>query len=229
MQFKLDDIKKMVEGFVPKETKLTFLDERYNMMRNSQGYIAPYYRFFFELTKRFKPKVVVELGSWQGTSAAHFAGGCKETTVITIDHHSDPGDIDNGAKTYEAALEFENLHYIQGWTCDKIYKEEIGKHQRQAPNAYPSVKKALGKKKIDILFIDSWHRYDQAMKDWNAYSPLLADEALVICDDIIPGTKGGGIEDMDKFWKGLKGEKFLDSMLHQGFPIGFYKWKKSSN
>jgi len=81
----------------------------------------------------------------------------------------------------------------------------------------------LDGRKIDLLFIDSWHRYDQAMKDWNAYKPLLNEGALVICDDILEGTKGSGIEDMVKFWDEMEGEKFLNSNLHSGYPMGFLK------
>jgi hypothetical protein len=93
----------------------------------------------------------VELGGWQGTAAAHFAAGWPEGIVVSIDHHGDPGDEENKARMLEVAQHYVNMFYFQGWTWDKV----------------PEVR-ALGKK-IDILFIDSWHQYEYAMRDWNDY------------------------------------------------------------
>jgi len=210
-------IKQLLKDFKIEPTGNAFLDGRYDPN-------SPYYRFFYQLTKELKPGVVVELGSWQGTSAAYFAGGNPETTVITIDHHTDPGDSINKSATQKAELAFSNLHYVNGWTCDQLYEEEKDKHLLHGLNAYPRVLEILAGRKIDILFIDSWHRYDQAMKDWNAYKPLLNKGAIVICDDICPGNKGGGIEDMDKFWDEIKHDKFLTGALHSGYPMGFFRY-----
>jgi len=205
--------------------KNDFLNYRLEAMRNPQGYVADYYRFFYELTKKFKPPILVELGTWQGTSAAFFAAGCPDTKVITVDHHSDPGDHANHIKTLEASNQYKNIKYCQGWTCDQLYNEEKDLHFQHGQNAYPKVLKELNGEKIDVLFIDSWHRYDQAVKDWNAYRPLLNSPALVICDDILFGTIGSGIENMTRFWEELEGEKFLDTSLHAGYPQGYYKYE----
>lgn len=75
---------------------------------------------------------------------------------------------------------------------------------------------------IDILFIDSWHQYEYAVRDWNDYSPLLSSPALVICDDIIGGY-GAVIAGMLDFWHELPGEKFLENRVHVGYPMGFVK------
>ena len=181
----------------------------------------PYYKHFFEIAKDFD--VVVELGSWQGTSAACFAAG-GAGLVITVDHHSDPGDDWNKQMTMQAEAYYDNLIYCQGWTCDRLYEEEKDLHSIPGKNAFPKVTKALGKKKIDLLFIDSWHRYDQAMKDWEAYKPLLNKGALIICDDLLEGNIGDGIEGMWKFWTDLVKEgkrNQLRTDLHEGYPMGF--------
>jgi len=98
-------------------------------------------------------------GSWQGTSAAHFAGGNPDTLVITVDHHTDPGDDLNRIKTVEAANQFPNMKYCKGWTCNEIYEEEKDSHSIKGENAYPKVLKELDGRKIDVVFIDSWHGY----------------------------------------------------------------------
>jgi hypothetical protein len=107
----------------------------------------------------------------------------------------------------EVAQHYVNMFYFQGWTWDKV----------------PEVR-ALGKK-IDILFIDSWHQYEYAMRDWNDYKPLLNIPALVICDDIMGGD-GPVIAGMLDFWNEISAgyEAFLDATGHPGVPQGFLKW-----
>lgn len=226
MQFNLKFIEGIAKNYhYPKNGVVNkFLHNRVIERKQPDSYIPAYYGFFYELTKILKPKIVVELGTWQGTSAAHFAAGCKDTKVITVDHHSDPGDEENKIKTIQAVAAYPNITYCQGWSCDQLYNEEKDLHDQKGLNAFPKVKHELNGEKIDILFIDSWHRYDQAVKDWNAYKPLLAKGALIICDDIDIGNKGGGIENMVQFWDEMEGEKFLNTNLHRGLPQGYLKW-----
>ncbi len=220
--FTLDDIKQLIgdpETYSP--TGDEFLDRRWNEPQNETHL---YYRLFYHLVNLLQPSFVVELGGWQGSAAAHFAGGYAQSAIVTIDHHTDVGDQENKVKMLEAEAKYDNLHYIQGWTNDNLAYREKGNHTLgNAPSAIPLVLK-LGKsisvEGIDILFIDSWHKYQEAMMDWNTYEPLLNSPSLVICDDIHPAFSG-----MLLFWNGLKGEKFLNDTLHPGYPVGFLKYE----
>jgi hypothetical protein len=79
-------------------------------------------------------------------------------------------------------------------------------------------------KKIDILFIDSWHHYEYAMMDWKAYGPLISSPGLIICDDIIDGEeKYAPISGMIRFWEQMPEPKFLNANLHPGSNMGFVK------
>lgn len=207
--------------FSPFATGHQFLDNRYKWQDETNGVEWPYYRFFYHLSRLLMPDLIVELGGYQGTAAAHFAAGQPEATVVTIDHHTDPGDQENKQKMEEACLQFPNLRYIQGWSTDQEAEAQRGHHHLgDAPSAYPEIL-ALDRK-TDILFIDSWHTYDHAMLDWLAYSPLLNSPALVICDDI---QAGGGpqspISGMMRFWDEMPEPKFLNSNLHPGTQMGF--------
>lgn len=202
-----------------------FLDGRYQWQAVDNGAEWPYYRFFYHLAKMLKPAFVVELGGFQGTAAAHFAAGSPDSLVITIDHHTDPGDEENRAKMEQAAALYPNLTYLRGWTTDAEAEAQAGHHALgDAPSAYPKVT-GIGRK-IDILFIDSWHVYEHAKLDWKAYSPLLSDGALVICDDITDEDRPGfAITGMQKFWDELPECKFLDGdNLHPGTKMGFLKY-----
>ena len=202
MEFELKDIIAMAEEVKanPQPTGDEYLDER----REGVDGDRLYYRFFYELTKKYRPETIVELGGCRGTSAAHFAGGCRDTKVITVDHHTDPGDDENKNMMLEACANFHNMVYCQGWTCNEIYEEEKDEHHNgTGQNALPKVLAELDGKLIDLLFIDSWHVLQQAQRDWNAYKNLLKPNALVICDDIAEGGPGSPIQGMTTFFKSL--------------------------
>jgi len=205
IEFELSDIKRvMLKTLEDAPTGIPLLDARYDKQRET-GVTRYYYRLFYLLAQELKPGLTVELGAWQGTAAAHFAAGWPDGIVATIDHHTDPGDEVHKAKTLEVAQRFPNLFYFQGYTWDKVHEvRDLGRP-------------------IDILFIDAWHQYDYFKRDWEDYSPLLADTALVICDDILDGD-GPVIAGMRRFWDELDYEKFLDGRMHPGYPIGFLKY-----
>lgn len=188
-----------------------FLDSRYVEQIGIIGHVNPYYRTFYRLAMEFKPKLSVELGSWQATAAAHLAAGNREGIVYTIDIHKD----DKGAqgRAIEAAAHYPNLFYINKWTWD----------------AAPDIE-ALGLP-IDILYIDAWHDYQYAIKEWELYSPMLADPALVICDDIV--GEDASNHGMLKFWDEVSSgrESYLCNSIHcdpvnpaNCVPMGFVIW-----
>ena len=208
MDFDLLDVKNLVETFDPEQpTGDPFLDGRYEAHRAEFNHGKPYWRLFFHLCGLLRPTLTVELGAWQCTCAAHMAAG-GAGTVVTIDHHGDPGDDVNQARCEDAARHYyPNLVYLKGWTWDVV--------ERVAP---------MGP--IDLLFIDSWHDYEHAMRDWNAYKDLLANQALVICDDII-AHDGPVISGMVPFWNDVSAghEAFLvEQGPHHQVPMGFFKW-----
>jgi len=207
-------------NFKPIPTEDNFLDTRYQWQMHNNAVEWPYYRFFYYLSKVYKPSIVVELGGWQGTAAAHFAAGNPDTQVFTIDHHTDPGDDYNRMKMLEACERYSNIQYLQGWTNPELTESQKDKHSLgNAPNALPSVPHG-----IDILFIDSWHTYDNAMLDWKYYKPLLNSPALVICDDIQDGeVLNSPIYGMLRFWREMSQPKFLNGNLHPGTNLGFMR------
>jgi predicted O-methyltransferase YrrM len=225
--FDLEILEQMAKRFNPLPTGDEFLDSRYEWQKNENGSEWPYYRFFYHLASILRPKVILELGGFQGTAAAHFAKGWPSATVITIDHHSDSGDDLNRTKMLEACNSCHNLIYLQGWTTAKAAERNKGLHALgNMRDVYQEViDHTLYKNNmIDILFIDSWHHYKYAKEDWNAYASLLAYPSLIICDDIIDGDDPDApIYGMMKFWEEMPSTKFLNSNLHPGSNMGFVK------
>ncbi len=203
--FSLAQISRLIEqSLLEQPTGNKFLDARYTEQISIIGHTNPYYRLFYLIAQALQPELVVELGSWQATSAAHFAIGCPTSRVITVDIHRE--DKAAQQRCIEADNHIPNLTYINKWTWD----------------ALPDIQ-ALNMP-ISILFIDAWHDYEYAMKEWELYSKLLSSPALVICDDI---TTAYNFEGMLRFWDELPGDKFLFSNgLHGNIPMGFLKHVK---
>jgi len=225
--FDIEILQQMATRFNPLPTNNIFLDKRYDWQHFENGQEWPYYRFFYHLAKWLEPDIVLELGGYQGTAAAHFAGGYDKTTAITIDHHTDPGDELNKEKMLGCCTEFPGIKYLQGWTTPELASINRGAHALgDAPPVYQDVinHTLYYDKKIDILFIDSWHKFEYAMSDWMLYKHLLSDNALVICDDIIDGEgENDPISGMMRFWEQMPEPKFLNSNLHPGSNMGFVK------
>ncbi len=223
--FTLEDINQIIDFSVDiGPTGHAFIDDRYQAYIDVFGETTPYYRFFFHLAQRLEPLLTVELGGYQGTAAAHFAQGHPRGNVITIDHHTDPGDDLNKIKMEEARDHYTNLAYVQGWTRGDLAESQKGCHDPElgdAPNAFPVVEDYVNRAKtgIDILFIDSWHNRDEAMADWKLYKLLLSKASLIIYDDI-------SNINMLSFWHELPGEKFLENRMGMGVPMGFVRYER---
>lgn len=159
-----------------------------------------YWRMFYYLAKELEPNLVVELGAYQGLGAAHFYAGYPGE-VITIDIGNPSPGIQ---ETLSDVLSRYGIQYIQGDSCSP---DVVSMVERYAP--------------IDILFLDSDHKYPRVKKEESAYFPLLADEALLIYHDIFDAV--GYTENMVRAWNEVPYEKFLTPDLHNA-PMGFARF-----
>jgi len=203
--FTLSEIEILVaEASFEVPTGNPWLDQRYDEQVGIIGHTNPYYRLFYRIAQQLKPEFVVELGSWRAIAASHFALGNPESTVITVDIHRE--DKVAQQLCIEAANLIPNLTYINAWSWDAI--ETV----------------RLVDKSLDVLFVDAWHDGKYVRREWELYSPLLSDVALVICDDI---TAAYNFEGMIDFWEELPYEKFLNNDIHPGVPIGLMRFTRN--
>lgn len=119
----------------------------------------PYYDFLYRLVERYKPRLVVELGTCTGGSASYLAA-CPETRVISVDIVQHPEVVNRLAA-------FPN---VELWTFD---------------TRDPALKATLEKEgPIDLIFVDTEHTYAQAKAEFEALSTLLSPTAFVLFDDL---------------------------------------------
>lgn len=213
MQVDLDKIKDIIqlaeEGyFSPKDPWLKTRRDNYTML---VGHPTPYYEAFYGIAQTFKPAFSVELGAYRANAAAHLAIGNPKGLVYTVDVHTiHPTDTTAQALSIEAASRYPNLEYINGWTWDAHVVFQIEAVAAHTP--------------IDLLFIDAGHEYQDAMREWTIYNTMLAEEALVVGDDIFDAA--GATVEMARFWKEISEgyDNFLDTVGHSGIPMGYMRF-----
>lgn len=97
------------------------------------------------------------------------------------------------------------------------------------PETLKALKKKLGGKPINILFIDTCHDYETVKKDFEMYSPLCID--IVAFHDIELGRNKNNNKTMVwKFWDELKKIAFTESMGYERYlflSIGRRSFKRS--
>jgi len=170
----------------------------------------PYYKLFYLIAQEFKPRFSVELGTYRGVAAGHLAAGNPDGLVYTIDWHRDPGDKKHQVFAVGMDAHYDNVRYLNGCSWDMVTVQRVADVAVKTP--------------IDILFIDAWHWYEHAIKEWNLYHILLSEEALVICDDI--SDNPGSTVEMERFWREVSNgyESFVNSTLHQAARMGFFRY-----
>ena len=146
----------------------------------------PYYRFLYLLMHKVHPRIVVECGVYQGSATEHMAIADTNANIIGIDNNPMP-------RVADVVYRNQNVYMLRGDTVESAYK----------------VTRLLSdwKARIGILFLDSTHDGNTPTREYLAYSQMLSDEAIVVCDDIL-------FPPMIGFWNWLPGDKIELHELH---------------
>lgn len=121
---------------------------------------ALYYRFFHHLVEHVAPIRVLEIGTYFGTSACHFAFANVGGFVRTIDCNPDA----KVALEQAAADRITNI-----WP---VTSDSLAWAVQEPAKAY------------DVLFIDGLHNAAQVQAEYEAYRPFVRDDGLIFFDDI---------------------------------------------
>jgi predicted O-methyltransferase YrrM len=133
----------------------------------------------YQVARKLRPgSLCAEIGSYLGASACFICGGlCGDGKLICIDTWNNDamryweGDTDAAVRDTYREFRANTIRYRQ-----KIV--EVRKWSFDAVDDLKSLGQA-----IDFLFIDGDHAYEGVRKDWELYSPLLAEGALVAFHD----------------------------------------------
>lgn len=154
--------------------------------------------FLFEVVKELMPNTILELGHRKGLSTlAIYNGLSKEEQIfVTVDIKKDLSYVP------KKALEDKRFVEVIG---DDLSDKVITPVSKRSP--------------IDLLFVDTTHKLGHLRKEWELYEPFLADEALILLDDI----RWKRSHWLYPFYEELEYEKFEDKKLHSsGFGVFKY-------
>lgn len=118
---------------------------------------ALYYRLFWDLAKKYKPKRCLEIGTHLGSACAHLALPNPEGVVVTV-------DINLGATTLADEMRIPNLRAIHADSSAYFqdFKGEL----------------------FDLIYVDGHHTFNQAYGEYVNFRQLLRDDGIMFFDDL---------------------------------------------
>ena len=153
-----------------------------------------YYHWLGAAVQALQPMIIVELGTREGISLSFLSMHTPEhCRIITVDNG------DEGKP--HIPIHLRGLKGVQQIIGDDCSDEVLS----QIPDG------------VEMLFIDTKHTREQVEKEWKLYEPKLAEQALVVCDDI--NALGGWFEE-------LPYDKLDISGYHQALGFGFFIYKR---
>lgn len=147
-----------------------------------------------KMVRELRPRAVLEIGTAKGgTLFIWCMVSPEDATIISVDL---PGGLFGGGYTrwriplYKSfAKPKQRLHLIKADSHD--------------PRTLEKVKRALGGRPLDFLFIDGDHSYEGVKMDFEMYSPLVREGGLIALHDIVEHPPETGCE-VSKFWREIK-------------------------
>ena len=131
-----------------------------------------YYQWLALLTRHLRPRLFVELGNRFGLSAIMiYSELAPDSQLISVDTVRDQRYVP------EEMWQDPRVRFVFGDCLDlTIYGDAIPMD-------------------VNVFWTDTVHFYEQVRDEFDVYEPLLADEALVIVDDIWVNDKGRFFEE----------------------------------
>lgn len=168
---------------------------------------------FIEFMKPEAPKTICEIGTFGGGTTFLLSQAMPSVdTTIGVDIN-----IRNARLLHHLKRKDQRLHLIRGvsYSADTVMR----------------VKRLLGHRDLDLLFIDGDHMYAGVSADFFAYRPLVRDGGIIAFHDIVAdhGARFGRetvnwAGNVPKFWSQVKPllwcREFIEDPDQDGYGIG---------
>jgi cephalosporin hydroxylase len=147
-----------------------------------------------DILARRRPRRVLEIGTASGGTLFLF------TRVVAPDARLISVDLPKGR--FGGGYPFWRTYIYRSFALpgQRINLLRANSHETKTVEA---VERILNGDKIDFLFIDGDHSLEGVMKDFELYSPLVADGGMVALHDIVHDPKWTGCE-VSVLWADLK-------------------------
>ena len=184
---------------------------------SSPGFDMPHYLapsawvehipFAFELTSKLKPRLIVELGVFNGVSYFAFCQAVRSTKLNTVcygidnwhgdDHTSFYNeDVFQKVNSYNKATYADFSHLLRSDFSDSL--------QNFRDNS------------IDLLHIDGLHTYEAVKNDFETWLPKLSDSSIVLFHDTVVRDRGFGVF---RLWEELS-SVYPSFLFTHGYGLG---------
>lgn len=158
---------------------MAFNPEKYEFAKNTPEFLkSPWWighiPFAFEIVSRLRPQIIVELGSYSGSSLAAFCQAVEAVSLNTKCFGIDlwEGDIHMGEfdeSVYQGITNYMSRRYPD--ICILIRQEF-----NDAVNLFDD-------KSIDLLHIDGTHTYEAVSNDYYTWLPKISDRGIILFHD----------------------------------------------
>jgi predicted O-methyltransferase YrrM len=160
-----------------------------------------------ELYKRvrsLRPRTVLEIGTNNGgTLFLLCRAAAPGATVISL-------DLPLGR--FGGGYSILKIPYFKAFASDR-QRVELLRADSHDPAALSRVRRALGRRPLDFLFIDGDHSYAGVRQDFYTFGPLVRRDGLIALHDILPAPEeiGGGVP---RFWSEIKSSYGGEELVH---------------
>ncbi len=160
-----------------------------------------------ELMKRVRekqPRFIVEIGTAKGGTLFLFCQhAADDATIISLDLPF--GRNGGGYPKWK-----EKLYAKFAKPGQTLHLMRANSHLDETRTRIEALLKG---RKIDVLMIDADHSYDGVKRDYDLYSPLLADDGFIAMHDVILNRFDPEIE-VHRFWDELKATEKTEELVH---------------
>lgn len=165
-----------------------------NLLRIAPSTWIGHTPFAMFLTDILRPEIIVELGTYYGTSYCAFCQAVDQLKLDTKCYAVDTwqGDAQSGFFGNEVLVDLKNYH-------DRLY----GKFSRLIQSTFDEAIAHFEDGSIDLLHIDGFHTYEEVKKDFEKWLPKTSARAVILFHDINVKEKDFGVW---RFWKEIKSE-----------------------
>lgn len=166
----------------------------YNQDFNDLGFPWAGHRYFAkDLVEAIEPEIIVELGTWRGTSMFSMLQGIKNKKLKTEFFAIDTWEGDKHAGHYEGEKYLQDINGI----LKKHYPDcRVNLIRKRFENALDDFRDHT----VDILHIDGLHTYEAVKNDYYTWINKVKKNGIVLLHDINEKREDFGVY---KFWEDL--------------------------